>query len=237
MNKEQKIVFTDTFGVIDEYKPIPASFNLPDWYKSTNSFVTNEKKPINGLTPATIKKCMPVFDVLSHGYYILTHTDIFVTNKLDDDGNMQLWVQWANHEAVEFHPREQVPIHPKHHYGNVAKWMNPWGIKTPNGYSTLFIPPVHRDNVFSILEGVVDTDTYTSPVNFPMVLTHPYVGYDGLIPAGTPIAQVIPFKRDEWKMDFGGEKEKKIIENTQKQIRVKFFDGYKNIFRQNKSYK
>ena len=46
------------------------------------------------------------------------------------------------------------------------KWINPWAIKTPAGYSVYFKPPAHNPNQwFEILEGVVDTDTYSAPAD------------------------------------------------------------------------
>jgi len=85
------------------------------------------------------------------------------------------------------------------------------------------------------LPGIVDTDKYNSPVNFPFILND--IKFTGLIPAGTPIAQVIPFKRDSWKMSFGSEKE--IIESTKidKTLKRKFFDVYRNIFWSSKDFK
>ena len=97
------------------------------------------------------------------------------------------------------------------------------------------MPPVHRDSVFSILEGIVDTDNYNAPVNFPFVLND--VKYEGLIPAGTPMAQVIPFKREAWKMEIG--EESNLIEQTKTTnlLKTRFFDSYKTFFRQPKEYK
>ena len=44
-----------------------------------------------------------------------------------------------------------------------------------------------------MLSGLVDTDSYRSPVNFPFVATAP----DGVytLKKGTPLVQVIPFRR------------------------------------------
>ena len=110
-----------------------------------------------------------------------------------------------------------------------------WSIKTPKGYSCLFVQPFHRESIFTIMPGVVDTDLYTGPVNFPFVLNDP--NFEGLIPRGTPIAQVIPFKRDDWYMEFGKEKEINEQSDTVKNLRTLFFDSYKTMFRQKKQYK
>lgn len=112
--------------------------------------------------------------------------------------------------------------------------MNPWAIKTPKGYSVLFVQPFHRESVFTILPGIVDTDSYTIPVNFPFVINDS--NFEGTIPMGTPIAQVIPFKRDSWKMEFGSEIERNEQVNVTTKIRTKFFDKYKSMFWNKKEY-
>ena len=226
-----KITFTDTFGIPEIYKPKPAIKEVPDWYKDSLSYMSNEKKPDGvGKTTGTIKKCMPVFDAISSGYLIFSYVDVFVSIK---DGNP--WYEWPSFEPIQFHPIDQAPNHPAQNGFNYPKWINPWGIKTPPGYSCLFIQPVHREAVFNILPGVVDTDTYDSPVNFPFVLND--INFEGMIPAGTPIAQVIPFKRDSWEMSFGTIKELEDQSKTAKLLRTKFFDSYKTLFRQVKEYK
>jgi hypothetical protein len=75
-----KITFTNSFDVdMSEFEPQPASKFIPLWYKKTSSYVgSEEKKPENGLTTATIKRCMPVFDAITAGYIITTYTDIYV---------------------------------------------------------------------------------------------------------------------------------------------------------------
>ena len=86
------------------------------------------------------------------------------------------------------------------------------------------------------MPGIVDTDTYKASVNFPFVLNEPDT-FEGLIPAGTPIAQVIPFKRESWEISIGVETD---VVETQKvglKLRSKFFDSYKTQFRQIKEYK
>jgi predicted membrane-bound spermidine synthase len=94
---------------------------------------------------------------------------------------------------------------------------------------------MHRESPFTILPGIVDTDTYTAPVNFPFVLND--INFEGLIPAGTPIAQVIPIKRDEWQMSLGTQKEFDEQQKVTNRLQTKFFDRYKSMFRQVKEYK
>lgn len=225
-----KITFTNTSG-IDIEQPQPASKFVPDWYKNTESYTSKERKPNgNGGTTATIKRCMPVFDAIIAGYIITSPADVYVSIK---DG--QQFFEWSSLGMISFHPIEQAPEHPSRKPHAYPKWMNPWAIKTPKGYSTLFTQPMHRESVFTILPGIVDTDTYTAPVNFPMVINDP--NFEGLIPKGTPIAQVIPFKREGWQMEIGSEKELKEQHSITQKLQTKFFDRYKSMFWSRKEYK
>jgi hypothetical protein len=234
----QIIKFTDTIGISKEYYPVPASKITPDWYKNLESYTDGDKRPNGkGTTTATAKRCMPIFDAMTGGYIISTHADLFISQKLDGNGKALPFYEWANFGAITFHPKIQLPEHPdaSGYEFEYPKWNNAWSIKTPPGYSCLFISPLHRETPIIVFPGVVDTDTYSAPVNFPFVLRDPKM--DGLIPAGTPIMQVIPFKREEWKMQIGGEKELKQQAEENILIHSLFFDAYKRHFRQNKSYK
>jgi hypothetical protein len=85
------------------------------------------------------------------------------------------------------------------------------------------------------LPGIVDTDKYTAPVNFPFVIND--INFEGIIPKGTPIAQVIPFKRDPWEIKIGGFEEMQEQSDVSNILKTKFFDRYKNAFRSSKEYK
>ena len=94
---------------------------------------------------------------------------------------------------------------------------------------------MHRDNeIFTILPGIVDTDTYTNPVNFPFQLNDP--SFRGLIPAGTPICQVIPFRRDSWQMGIGSAKD--FAEGgVMSKLRRVIFNSYKTQFWSKKDFR
>ncbi len=228
-----KITFTKVLEVLDEYKPKPAGTIVPDWYKDLSSYIGDKKQPNgDGNTSATIKRCMPVFDAMTAGYILFSPVDIWISQR---DG--QPWYEWPSYEPIQFHPIEQAPNHPNRngHKMSYPKWMNPWAIRTEPGYSVLFVQPFHRESVFSILPGIVDTDKYDAAVNFPFVLND--INFEGLVPAGTPIAQVIPFKRESWKMEFGSEEDIQRQNKTKFSLRTRFFDAYKTLYRQNKEYK
>jgi hypothetical protein len=226
-----KITFTNVSGYQDLTLPKPASSLIPDWYKDTESYIGGTKKPNgSGGTMATIKRCMPVFDAITAGYIIESPADVYVSIR---DG--QQYFEWSSFELISFHPIDQAPIHPDRKQYAYPKWNNPWAINTPKGYSTLFVQPFHRESVFTILPGVVDTDQYSAPVNFPFVINDP--SFEGLIPMGTPIAQVIPLKRDSWKMKPGNQEDLVRQATVTQRLQTKFFDRYKNMFWSKKEYK
>lgn len=223
----KNIVFSSSIQIQPEFYPEPAKKNIPEWYKKMESYVGGIKKPQGeGTTTATMKKCIPVFDAISSGYIIKTPADVFVSQK---DGAP--YYEWPTLGMIAFHPVEQAPAHPAGNGFPYPKWINPWSVRTPKGYSALFVQPFHRESIFTILPGVVDTDNYYAPVNFPFVLNNPK--FEGLIPAGTPMAQVIPFKRESWKMQLSFDEQSASI--TQR-LRTKIFDAYKNYFWEKKHY-
>lgn len=227
------ITFTNTFKIdLSEHFPKPASKNVPEWYKQTQSYFSGVRKPIgDGTTTATIKRCIPVFDAITSGYVITTIVDVYVSVK---DGKQ--WFEWPVLEPMGFHPIEQAMKHPKNNGQDIPKWINPWAIETPKGWSCLFVPPLHGDrSVFEALPGLVDTDTYMAPVNFPFIMNDPK--FEGLIEAGTPIVQVIPIRRENWSSKIGGPKNLQKSEQIFHKIRQRFFDNYKTKYWQKKEYK
>jgi hypothetical protein len=223
----KNIIFSTNLDIEKEYYPKPASKFIPEWYKNIESYLNGKKEPGGqGGTSATVKKCMPVFDAITAGYIIPSPADIFVSEK---DG--QPYYEWSNFGLIQFHPIEQAPLHPAQNGHAYPKWMNPWAIKTPPGYSLFFTQPLHRESVFTILPGIVDTDSYSAQVNFPFVLNDPK--FEGVIPAGTPLAQVIPIKREVWQMQYGDAGQDRV----NNRMHTKIFDRYKTLFWNKKEYR
>lgn len=229
-SKNNEIVFINTSGFMDLEQPISATTLLPEWYKEHPSYLDNNKKYVysDKTTSSTIKKCLPIFDAMTSGYLIPLPADVWVSIKDDK----QFFT--SNMDVIEKHTKEQIVNYPISSNYDYPKIKNYWGIKTPKGYSTLFVQPMHRDSTFTIIPGIVDTDKYVSPVNFPMVINDP--NFQGLIPKGTPVAQAIPFKRDDWQMKFGGIEDFKEHNNVTIKLKTVFFEGYKNMFRTVKKY-
>jgi hypothetical protein len=175
---------------------------------------------------------MPVFDSITAGYIIKTYVDVYVTLTEDNIS----YFNWPSFDPISFHPIEQAPEHPGMNGRPYPKWNNPWSIETPSGYSCLFVPPMHNPNgIFTILPGIVDTDKYINPINFPFTLDDP--NFEGIIPAGTPICQIIPFKRDSFSMRIGDQKQSSKIDKFNYIFRNTFVNNYKSRFWDKKQYR
>ena len=232
----EKIIFTLEQGnewIPKEYYPVPAAKLVPDWYKKMPSSYAKDRSDTSELRDTqTMKRCMPIIDAITGGYIIKTFTDLHVKN----DGE-NLSFNWAQdyHETITFHPEFQVKGYKDLSLPNGApKLRNPWGIQTPSGYSCLFISPMHRPSCgIKILEGIVDTDGYLAPVQFPFLVDK---NFTGLIPAGTPVVQVVPFKRTSFRMEIGAEQEKEKLSSGLRLLKSTFVNGYRNKWRVHKDY-
>lgn len=176
-------------GVIAE--PVPAKSIMPSWFKKLPAVDASVVSPgNNGLT---VKRCMPFIDAMTTGWIIPAAATVRLEVR-DDGATVDAgWeidkVMISNHGAhqVAGNPREPRPP---------CKFHNYWTVKTPPGWSCLFVPPLNRpDPVVEVIAGVVDTDTYTSLIHFPFFA----ITGDGTytIERGTPLVQVIPFKRSD----------------------------------------
>ncbi|MBY5583897.1 DUF6065 family protein [Rhizobium leguminosarum] len=175
--------------------PVRAKTALPDWFRRLPA--VDEAHVSSNNSGLTVKRCMPFLDAMATGWVIglaaSVRMEISDKGKTVDCGwdfDRTLVSNHASHQ-VAGNPREPLPPRKFHNY---------WTIRTPPGWSCLFVPPLNRPNgVFEVVAGVVDTDTYQSEIHFPFFAT----GEDGLhvLERGTPIVQVIPFRRDASDLD------------------------------------
>jgi len=217
-------------------EPIPAVKNLPDWYKAKSPFIDKNKSTKvfpNNAKNISVKWCNPFGDALGSGYFLLLENDVQVTPA--QAAPEFVWLRGGD-EFISTHSKEQISsdLIPEGYSDQPFKFINFWGIQTPPGYSTIFTHPMNRTELpFLTLSGVVDTDDYNQPVNFPFVIRQ---DFEGIIEAGTPIAQVIPFKRENWESvfeEFDAEK----VESIRSKFSRRIHRPYKLGYWKSKSYK
>jgi hypothetical protein len=172
-------------------KPIPAAQGVPDWLKQMPAKAAAEN-PAGGEV-FTVKKCPPVVDALTSGYLIPLVGDVeFEMHAADLKIRSSL-------PLIRSHPRDQIAGSGFDNGAAIVKFLNPWIVKTPPGYSCLFLPLLNRyDFPFRVISGVIETDKYYREVNFPAVcLLRP--GQRFVAKRGTPLVQAIPFRREAWE--------------------------------------
>ncbi len=217
-------------------RPYPAISKNPEWLKQFSSYYTKEKQLDSFNMPtATIKNCMPVRDLIGCGYHIPLPCDVWV-EKIKNEHNEEITnFRWAlgNIRLVEPHMSEQsngIPVSDE--YVKVPfKWNNFWIIETPKNWSCLFLHPSYYDLPFTSLGAIVDTDKFPLSVNFPFFIKK---NFTGLIEKGTPMIQVIPFKRENFNIKF--HKYNNSLLYRWYKASSSFFNIYKNNFRNKKTF-
>jgi hypothetical protein len=177
-------------------KPQPASSFMPSWWKEMPMFSNGAKKlELTPYSNVTAKKCFPLLDSMTTGYIVTLWADILV-----NDYNGVSGIRWTTEspvvEAWETSQTQGYEL-PQGFVFPVYKYLHGWIIKTPPGYSCLITHPFgYPDLPIKTLTGIVDTDNFNGLANSPFVIQK---GFEGIIEQGTPMFQIIPFKRDEWK--------------------------------------
>lgn len=182
--KGKKISFYSSNTGLDILQPSPSSRNMPSWFRKMPGVAEDKIM--------TVKKCVPFLDSMTMGYQIPLPADIEWSKE------KQSFISHSKEPLNTDHAPSQLNgfVVPEEYDPQPHKWLNYWQIKTPKGYSTLFVHPLNRlDLPFMSLSGVVDTDKHPMVINFPFVLRK---DFDGVIKKGTPIIQLIPFKRESW---------------------------------------
>jgi hypothetical protein len=212
--------------------PKPAKNSIPDWYKKIPTF--NKKLEFDDLEPSAanvnLKHCMPFLDALNFGYIQETWVEIHI-KKVNNtiEYRYATTPEIINHRDLSHFSisNKYVPIE--------LVWKNVWMPKTPKGYSVLITHPLNRyDLPFITTSGVIDSDNFNTSVdgNIPFYIEE---GFEGIIPVGTPMYQIIPFKRTDWN----SRKNKLDIKNNEKthfEIRKRFTGSYKNFMWERKRF-
>lgn len=219
-------------------KPEPASKYIPEWWRSANPYVLSKNNTDgktldiqDGNTNASFKKCRPMLDGLTFGYMLPLWADVLVKSDQEIPS-----VQWrVNLPVFEGHNSQEVEAPDGYSKTLQLKYRNPWVPKLPKGYSLLLIPPVGFPNpVFKPIVGIVDYDNSQHPLLPPVWIKE---GFNGVVEKGTPIAQIIPFKRDNWESSFGFYEEQDFFAMLNKNSLSTMVNNYVKNAWTNKSFK
>ena len=217
--------------VLKYFPIVPAKDCLPEWYSKLKANEPN------------ISKCMPVRDMITAGYIIPNAYEQEAGTVFNNETQIheaeriypveaigQFWTVLNQMTAPNTgHTHDQCPVEIDGRKKSYFKINLPWRIKTPAGYSCIFMQPFYQFNKdFTLMPGIIDTDEFDlNQVNFPCYVN----GDEGSIKVGQPLVQIIPFKRDEWTHNL-------TFQETSTGSKMNFFlhNMYKRAFHKKKKY-
>jgi hypothetical protein len=213
-------------------RPVPASKILPEWYMDMPPYSSGTKFNLEPFPNVTVKKCFPVLDSLTSGYVVPLWSDIQVISKFNSHK-----LKWVTDQPVfdTWSPTQVSSFDLPEGFGDsVFKYLHGWVIKTPPGYSCLITHPFGYQNLpFRAVSGIVDTDTLDTDINTPIIFKKEF---EGIIEKGTPMFQIIPFKRDNWKSEFELVDDETTFLNKER-LYTKIVSSYGRNLRHLKTYK
>lgn len=192
---------------IKDLAPSPSKQDLPEWWKNASIFWKNDNGDVHVISEDEtgkkeralgFKACPALMDIFNAGYLLKTPVDMMFVQY---DGFPYVIINDIEYKDFcserdnmgEF----ETPFgyHKKHFH-----WWPNWGIEVPKGYSLLVTSPLNRfDLPFLTVSGIIDSDRHTTSGLIPFFLKD---GFSGLVKKGTPFAQVIPIKREEWASEY-----------------------------------
>lgn len=230
--KNKKFEFAKQIKYFKNIEPIKK--HMPDWYKNAEAFHNGNIKRDNesGLIKKNFKNCMPFLDSMTFGYSIDLPFDI---NVVGEKNKKTVFWEMGTVPIILTRDLDQNPTLPipagcsNQHF----VWNNLYYFRLPKGYSMMFTHPLNRfDLPFTTLSGIIDSDSVVGTGSIPFFINN---DFEGVIEAGTPIIQLIPFKRDNWKSEFN-EKVASLGEYGHYLSETKNFGFYKNNFWKKKKF-
>lgn len=229
------ISFRPTEEFAKVYPPVPAKDIIPEWIKNV--------KPHTPQGISTVKRCPPMIDMITSGYYIRSFGNInfrrYIKNgeeEIDISGDIDLFVPETDSTKklvplVAGHIFDEAPLVVNDIRKSVFKFLGYWIAKTPPGYSVLYLPVAHFYNDFQILSAIVDADDdWEIPTAFPSFCNYnDEHDHSWSIKAGDPIALAIPFLREEWDHE--------LLEIDNSIVRNKTNYNYRENFHKKKSFR
>jgi|LakMenEpi03Aug12_release.lakeMendotaPanAssembly.Ray.scaffolds.fasta_scaffold251391_4 hypothetical protein len=195
----KKIIFIPSQKEPRLEPPTPSKKLLPKWYIDMEPWIGGKPKIRELASNNTGKQCVPFLDSLTFGYMLRLHTDVEV---IREPGVKTATITWKVPPNPVIHRDpggiKGFPVPSGHDSDNWA-FLGRFGFKVPNGYSVLVTHPLNRfDLPFTITSGIMDADSYFAEGSIPFFLKS---NFEGVIERGTPIAQIIPFKKESWSSE------------------------------------
>ena len=202
----------------------PASKFIPDWWKNQDTkfeseqIKNNKQAQIRGggehtTVQSTTRNCPGIYDYMTSGYIVPAWSDIRLEWKQGkaeafdlQTGQMLLYLQQQYGQSMpmlmqhEFKQAKDAPFW-DNSMKNILKFSSPWNLRTSEGVSCFFTHPYyHSSTDYTVMPGIMDTDVkkYSNTI-INVFLRLNKQGKPIFIERGTPLIQIIPFKRSDVK--------------------------------------
>jgi hypothetical protein len=242
--KAKKIIFKPMQKIIEQNIeiPKPSTNHVPQWYRDQKLFSNRTNNFVDAIGSddyfGTYKLCVPLVDTITSGYTIALDSDVIITNGVSN-GYLPKPIWMGMLAPLDFPDGDKIksignyPV-PLGYSPMLLRWRCHWLIETPKDYSIWITHPSHRHDLpFFTINGFIDTDKHGNALNLPFFIK---AGFEGVIPAGTPIAQIIPVKRDNWESEKGNYVQEE-LENNFHKLKRYAIRSYKKQWWTRKSYK
>jgi hypothetical protein len=214
----------------EAYPPVqPAIKHLPAWHKAMKRVVETE----GGADVRTVKTCMPFFDAMTMGFIVPMPVELRL--QVADGGRRIAYRYFGTPDPQGYSsPTGPVTAHDDtqtrgYYDGPIIKIASPYFMETPRGYSVLITAPMNKLEGLLPFAGVVSSDKYKNPINFPCR----WVGPDGefVIKFGEPLAQLILIKDNARITNGILTKKQREVASRQRNAVIGARDVYKNKYR------
>jgi len=213
MSKSISFVTNSKGAELNVPMPSPAKFYIPDWYKKFATFYDRENGSYVGgsqydkdgkLNPGisrTAKVCVPFLETFTFGYVQETWCDLLVKQEKDEISISINKESKGTEQMISVREKALIPeeLIPEDCHDVSFQWIRHWNPVLPKGYSALVTHPLNREDLpFRVISGIIDYDKYHLGGALAFFMKK---NFSGEIPKGTPMYQIIPFKRDDWEIE------------------------------------
>lgn len=197
MNRRLPILKYEAFhSDIDSNMVKPSKATISKWFKDTPKWLSPFPPKSAQEAIPTVKMCTPFLEAMALGYLIHLPMDVVVS--IENEVQNLSWriggdlVGVRDEDKISYLPHP-IGCSPTHY-----TWKLPLSFSVPTGYSVLYTQPFNRPELpFITLSGVIDGPFVTSVGgSIPFYLKK---DFEGVIPQGTPLAQLVPFKNEKWE--------------------------------------
>jgi hypothetical protein len=212
MLKRIRFVPYDAYAFKNIPAPASAKGFIPKWYKDAEIAISEKTGKAASLNDKNIsgglKSCMPFLDAMISGYLICSWEDYYVktSESLEEIYPVSINPYTDKYERTTSHGPEMLRKRdgdightiprPEGYCSDHMVFGGQWGARLPRGWSALITHPLNRfDLPFMSTSGIMDADEWWTGGNIPFFFKK---NFEGIIPSGTPFAQIIPIKRSSW---------------------------------------